>query len=132
MEAIIDRNQVSSKKTGSILWCTKWAITATIFVSGTVLALKGLDEGKRRFIAANETYVSSQVSKFLNGKTFTFNDKKGVAIPASAMTREQLLFALYGVEMARRDAEATLGHIRDTVNYGSEGSNPELLESPGS
>lgn len=107
----------------------KFVLLASVIFVSVDIAKQLYSETQRRFLAAKESFISSQVVNSLNTKTIAFDEQKRIAKPVSEMSRDELLRALYVVEMERRGAEQVISFVSQTVNYGREGDSREVLNA---
>lgn len=117
MNNVIELDQAIDKKANTFLWCTVFTAKAAIALVGAVFALQAWDEGKSRFLAAKESYINSEISEALAGKTFEFDNKRAIAKPATAMSPDELLRALYLLNRQAEERESTINHLKEILSY---------------
>lgn len=117
MEQVIDFEKEASPRSFRSFWIVKKLIFISCAVAAAHYGIKGIHEGKHRFYAARDAYVAEVVAERLSHEKIKYDDNTKAAKFATAMSRDELLRALYVAEMLRRDAEGVVSHIREVVSY---------------
>lgn len=126
MEKVIElEHPIKRPNTALIIIKDLYQVSKFVLVAGAVFI--GVDFAKGQYAqgieyyhAQREAYISEAVAESLNGKTFDFDDKRGVAKMATEMSKDELLRAIYLLERERRDAEQVINFVRETVSFDYE------------